>query len=70
MDASFRPAGQLVEELVEASLTGGRVCGAHGDHLHVEGADPIRPPGLADGVPLQESEEAKALKATEVEAGC
>jgi len=70
MDASFRHAGQLVEELVKASPTGRRVSGAHGNHLHVEGANTIRPPGLADGVPLQEPEEAKALEAAKVEARC
>ncbi len=59
----------MVEKLVEASPTVGYVSRAHRDHLHVESAHPIRAPRLAHRVPFQESEQAKALEAAELEAG-
>lgn len=59
----------MVKELVEASppLTG--FPGADRDHLHVEGAYMTRTPGLAQGIPFQEPQEAEALEAAEIEAG-
>ncbi len=60
----------MVEKLVEASPTVGCVRTAHRDHLHVEGAHPIRAPRLAYRVPFQEPEQAKTLEAAQLEAGC
>jgi hypothetical protein len=59
----------MVKELAEASPPVGCVPGADRDHLHVEGAYTARTPGLAEGVPFQEPQEAEALEAAEVEAG-
>lgn len=59
----------MVKELVEASPSLACFPGADRDHLHMEGAYTIRTPGLAEGVPFQEPQEAEALEAAEIEAG-
>jgi hypothetical protein len=59
----------LVEKLVEASPTVGRIRGAHWDHLHVEKAHTTGTPRLAHRVPFQEPQQTKALETAEVEAG-
>ena len=59
----------MEKELIEASPPVGCVRGADRDDLHVEGANTTRTPGLAEGIPVQEPQETKALETAKVEAG-